>query len=254
MMSASIFARPLGAVEESCKYSRSLNYQLEGMSAGALKKMSLCWSFLFSQRDIRNNLCKKEGNYSRAKTEQVKRIARSMPKDFERLAESFLNWIASNRSWRMRTISDTEFSDDIFSEFPCEKDFSLSDRNFSDKSRSERAKLLNEKLAEDLEKERQASIAPPRLENVNQLTNKIRDKVKRHFSWAGDKTDLVVAYQVSLSRTGDILNLRVIESSQDSSFDKAVAQAIYLSQPLPVPKDEADFLRHFDPLLIRFSL
>ena len=240
MMSSNIFARTLGAVEESCDYLKSLQYELGGRTTGAIKWSSLCMSFLLSQRNVRNEACETAIRDLDSTDEAIKLNARSMPGDIEALGDSFLRWITNHKDWREKTIKDTALSQDIFSEFPCQEKFPQDSPSFSNKSKSEELQRLRREAGEAHEK-------------VDQFLTEIRNKIKRHFAWAGDKQDLTVAYRVSLSGNGEILNLRIMEPSGDSSFDKAVAQAIRLSQPLPVPEDEADFLQNFDPLLIRFS-
>jgi len=249
MMSSNIFARTLGAVEESCDYLKSLQYELGGRTTGAIKWSSLCMSFLLSQRNVRNEACETAIRDLDSTDEAIKLNARSMPGDIEALGDSFLRWITNHKDWREKTIKDTALSQDIFSEFPCQEKFPQDSPSFSNKSKSEELQRLRRE--EELQRLRRE--AGEAHEKVDQFLTEIRNKIKRHFAWAGDKQDLTVAYRVSLSGNGEILNLRIMEPSGDSSFDKAVAQAIYLSQPLPVPKDEADFLQNFDPLLIRFS-
>jgi len=258
MMSSNIFARTLGAVEESCDYLKSLQYELGGRTTGAIKWSSLCMSFLLSQRNVRNEACETAIRELDSTDEAIKLNARSMPGDIEALGDSFLRWITNHKDWREKTIKDTALSQDIFSEFPCKEKFPQDSPSFSKKSKSEESQSLTRE--EELQRlRREEELQPVRQEageahkKVDQFLTEIRDKIKHHFAWAGDKQDLTVAYRVSLSGNGEILNLRIMEPSGDSSFDKAVAQAIYLSQPLPVPKDEADFLKNFDPLLIRFS-
>jgi len=256
MMSSNIFARTLGAVEESCDYFKSLQYELGGRTAGAVKWSSLCMSFLLAQRNIRNEACETATRNPDSIDEAIKLNARSMPGDIEALGDSFLRWITNHKDWRQKTIKDTALSQDIFSEFPCRGKFTKDGRRFSNKRKGEELQSLTRErlLRQEEELQPQRWEAGGVHEKVDQFLTEIRNRIKRHFAWDGDKQDLAVTYRVSLSSNGQILNLRIMEPSGDSSFDKAVAQAIYLSQPLPVPKDEADFLQNFDPLLIRFSL
>ena len=255
MMSSNIFARTLGAVEESCDYFKSLQYELGGRTAGAVKWSSLCMSFLLAQRNIRNEACETATRDLDSIDEAIKLNARSMPGDFEALSDSFLWWITNHTDWRQKTIKDTALSQDIFSEFPCREKFTKDGRRFSNKRKGEELQSLTRErlLRQEEELQPQRWEAGGVHEKVDQFLTEIRNRIKRHFAWDGDKQDLAVTYRVSLSSNGQILNLRIMEPSGDSSFDKAVAQAIYLSQPLPVPQNEADFLQNFDPLLIRFS-
>ncbi|WP_093557420.1 cell envelope integrity protein TolA [Pseudoduganella namucuonensis] len=65
----------------------------------------------------------------------------------------------------------------------------------------------------------------------------IRAKVQGNISYSGSKQDVEAVFRVTQLPTGEIISVRKVKSSGNSTYDTAVENAINRSSPLPKKKD-----------------
>lgn len=104
---------------------------------------------------------------------------------------------------------------------------------------------LRREMQERLARE-QAMIAEQRAqERATTLSAKysalIKQRVQPKISVSPEfSKSLVTQMNVKLSPSGDVRNVRIIESSGNPAYDRAVETAIYASSPLPIPSRSED--------------
>lgn len=77
---------------------------------------------------------------------------------------------------------------------------------------------------------------------LDTYTDKIRTKIRQNFRVPEPiDTKRPAIYTVVLLPTGDVLETKLLESSGNTNYDKAVERAILRSQPLPLPPDSKLF-------------
>lgn len=74
--------------------------------------------------------------------------------------------------------------------------------------------------------------------------NLIHSKIKEHWFWPGGRRDLEVTVRFGIQEDGEIVGLRIVRNSGDSSYDDSVIQAVRRSTPLPPPPEtyQKDFM------------
>ncbi len=67
--------------------------------------------------------------------------------------------------------------------------------------------------------------------------NRMLYLIKDQWTWVGKMTDLEVTVRFGILENGEVIGLRVIEASGDSSYDDSVLRAMRKASPLPPPPD-----------------
>jgi colicin import membrane protein len=69
--------------------------------------------------------------------------------------------------------------------------------------------------------------------------NRMLSSIKDNWAWVGQRSNLKVVVHFSIRDNGEITNLKIIQSSGDSSYDESVLRAVKKSSPLPPPPESA---------------
>lgn len=82
--------------------------------------------------------------------------------------------------------------------------------------------------------------------------NRMLSTIKDNWAWVGQRSNLRVVVHFGVKETGEIIGLKVVQPSGDSSYDESVLRALKKSSPLPAPpeavrKDFADVEVTFRP-------
>ncbi|MFN3397058.1 MAG: TonB family protein [Sulfurimicrobium sp.] len=116
------------------------------------------------------------------------------------------------------------------------------------KAQQERAEKLRQQQAQaqaDAEKALKAQAAARNTavqDMVGDFKSRIQAKIKSKIILPPDLAGNPAAeFDVTLMPTGEVLNLKLTQSSGSSAYDSAVERAIYKAQPLPLPPDPALF-------------
>jgi len=67
--------------------------------------------------------------------------------------------------------------------------------------------------------------------------NEMRERIKGGWTWAGRRTDLVASVRFSVQENGEIVGLKLVRGSGDSSYDESVIRALRKANPLPPPPE-----------------
>jgi TonB family protein len=68
--------------------------------------------------------------------------------------------------------------------------------------------------------------------------NQVEAIIKKNWTWVGANPNLTVRVGFRIGDGGEIADLRVLDRSDDSTFDDSVLRAIRISSPLPAPPDK----------------
>jgi TonB family protein len=68
--------------------------------------------------------------------------------------------------------------------------------------------------------------------------NQVEAIIKKNWTWVGANPDLTIRVGFRIGASGEIADLRVLDRSDDSSFDDSVLRAIRISSPLPAPPEK----------------
>ena len=116
---------------------------------------------------------------------------------------------------------------------------------------------LNERLARE-EAERNAQLAKQRAATLgSKYAALIRRRVEPRITISPDfPPTLSSKANVKLSPFGEVLSVRIIESSGNVIYDRAVETAIFSSTPLPIPSRDEDpeVNKLFQDLTLNFSI
>ncbi len=82
--------------------------------------------------------------------------------------------------------------------------------------------------------------------------NHMLSTIKYNWAWPGQRSNLRVVVHFGIKENGEIVGLKVVQPSGDSSYDESVLRALKKSSPLPAPpeavrKDFADVELTFRP-------
>jgi colicin import membrane protein len=82
--------------------------------------------------------------------------------------------------------------------------------------------------------------------------NRMLSSIKDNWAWVGQKSNLKVVVHFSIQDNGEITGLKIVQRSEDPSYDESVLRAVKKSSPLPPPpegsrKDFADVELTFRP-------
>lgn len=82
--------------------------------------------------------------------------------------------------------------------------------------------------------------------------NRMLSTIKENWAWVGQRSNLRVVVHFGIKENGEIVALKVVQPSGDSSYDESVLRALKKSSPLPAPpeavrKDFADVELTFRP-------
>jgi colicin import membrane protein len=67
--------------------------------------------------------------------------------------------------------------------------------------------------------------------------NEMRERIKSGWTWAGRRTDLVASVSFSVQENGEIVGVKLVRGSGDSSYDDSVIRALRKANPLPPPPE-----------------
>jgi colicin import membrane protein len=88
---------------------------------------------------------------------------------------------------------------------------------------------------------------------INQYTALIHDRVRRNWRLPANWRGLSCVVRVNLIPGGDVVSVRIVQSSGDPVFDRSVESAVFQAAPLPVPSEPhlfdafREFNFRFDP-------
>ena len=123
------------------------------------------------------------------------------------------------------------------------------ERKKQDRQRAEDS--IKEQMAEE-EKTRATTKASRLAPLIDKYKAAIAQKVQRH--WAPPPTSrkgLKATIHVRQTPSGEVLDVGVVRSSGDATFDRSVVNAVYKASPLPLPENTDAFDRdiefNFDP-------
>jgi len=82
--------------------------------------------------------------------------------------------------------------------------------------------------------------------------NRMLSTIKDNWAWIGARSNLRVVVHFGIRDNGEIIGLKIVQPSGDSSYDESVLRALKKSSPLPAPpeavrKDFADVELTFRP-------
>ena len=110
---------------------------------------------------------------------------------------------------------------------------------------------------EELKKQEADALAAQVLEKdkLDKYINAIIKEVLDEFNWGMQKKGLRVYYELVLSESGHVVDIKLTQSSGNSAYDKSVVNAIILASPLMEDDfpDAAFFRRNFRPVNIKFE-
>ncbi|MEE9552581.1 MAG: cell envelope integrity protein TolA, partial [Gammaproteobacteria bacterium] len=108
-----------------------------------------------------------------------------------------------------------------------------------ERQKKEEERLLKEELAaEEADTQRQVDALL-----IDKIKAEIYDKVSNKFNKTGLPENLKCALRVKLLPNGEIIDVSVAKSSNNSIFDRRAITAVQKASPLPVPTDIATFER-----------
>ncbi len=88
---------------------------------------------------------------------------------------------------------------------------------------------------------------------VNKYVALIAQKIERIWRQPLDAPrDLQCKIDIRLRSTGEVISVKIAESSGNASFDRSVETAVRRASPLPVPKDSVIF-KEFEVMRLRFE-
>ncbi len=88
---------------------------------------------------------------------------------------------------------------------------------------------------------------------VNKYVALIAQKIERNWRQPLDAPrDLQCKIDIRLRSTGEVVSVKIAESSGNASFDRSVETAVRKASPLPVPKDSVIF-KEFEVMRLRFE-
>jgi colicin import membrane protein len=81
--------------------------------------------------------------------------------------------------------------------------------------------------------------------------NEMRERIKSGWTWAGRRTDLVASVRFSVQENGEIVGVKLVHGSGDSSYDDSVIRALRKANPLPPPPES--HRREFSEVELAFT-
>lgn len=112
--------------------------------------------------------------------------------------------------------------------------------------------LLRELAAEEQQRKSQASEAKA-LSAMAEFEGLIRQRITRNWNQpTGVPAGLNCLVRVRLAAGGDVLAVKIIQSSGNALFDRSVENAVYKAAPLPVPEDP-ELFKYVREINIRFD-
>lgn len=107
-------------------------------------------------------------------------------------------------------------------------------------------KQRNEKIAQAKRAEEQKRRAKFELGEVAKYKGLIRNQITRNWAFpASYQKGMKCKILVRLIPSGDVVSVRIIQSSGNSAFDRSVEMAVNKASPLPVPKSSTGLFDHF---------
>ena len=67
--------------------------------------------------------------------------------------------------------------------------------------------------------------------------NQILTTIKNNWVWPGQRSNLLVIVRFNIKDSGEIVGLKLVQPSGNSSYDDSVLRAVRKSSPLPAPPD-----------------
>lgn len=109
----------------------------------------------------------------------------------------------------------------------------------AEQKQQEAEEAERKKLEEAKQAERRAGIKAD-------FADQIYQRVKGMWNYShGTNPNSKVRLKVDLMPTGEVVGVKIVESSGNALLDRSVERAIYSASPLPVPKDSVLFEREF---------
>ena len=68
--------------------------------------------------------------------------------------------------------------------------------------------------------------------------NNMEATLKANWAWAGARRDLKALVRFGIRESGEIVAIKIVESSGDSRYDESVIRAVRKSSPLPAPPEK----------------
>ena len=107
-------------------------------------------------------------------------------------------------------------------------------------------KQRQEKVAQAKRAEEQKRRAKFELGEVAKYKGLIRSQITRNWIFpASYQKGMKCKILVRLIPSGDVVSVRIIQSSGNSAFDRSVEMAVNKASPLPVPKSSTGLFDHF---------
>ena len=106
-----------------------------------------------------------------------------------------------------------------------------------------------ERLAREAEARRQAQQS-----EIAKYISLIKQEITRHWNIpATVAQDLVCEIKVRLLPSGDVIDVQIVKSSGDPTFDNSVEKAVYRAAPLSVPSVESGLFEEFREVNFTFN-
>jgi colicin import membrane protein len=88
----------------------------------------------------------------------------------------------------------------------------------------------------------------------NEVVNKIRAKIRSRANVPDTVTGKPsVQIQIRILPGGDVLDIKVLKSSGNRTYDTAIERAIRSAQPLPVPEASSELFPQFRDLILNIE-
>jgi colicin import membrane protein len=104
-------------------------------------------------------------------------------------------------------------------------------------------KRLENELAAELAAEEAAEQASKDQALINNIASRIKRSIESNFNKVGLAAGLQCVLHVRLVPGGEVIDVSIARSSGSDIFDSRAEKATWKASPLPVPDDEATFLR-----------
>ncbi len=106
-----------------------------------------------------------------------------------------------------------------------------------------------ERLAREAEARRRVQQS-----EIAKYTSLIKQEITRHWNIPATATpDLMCEVKVRLIPSGDVIDVQIVKSSGDATFDNSVEKAVYRAAPLSVPAVESGLFEEFRELVFQFE-
>jgi len=122
------------------------------------------------------------------------------------------------------------------------------------KKREDEKRRREEEAAKHEAEKARAAAEDARQKVFNEFVNRIRAKIRSRANVPDTVTGKPsVQIQIRILPGGDVLDIRVLRSSGNRTYDNAIERAIRSAQPLPVPEANSELFPQFRDLILNIE-